>query len=207
MSPFCQWLHSLNNNIYNDSRMDECVYHFLICSQPVMSQIFQKPVFRMRSIVILFPNCFDLLWEKIAVVIEKKFGNSRLKAENLHLALDITRTIYSTSALQWKVGIIFERECLFNLFWFVGCTLTVIYLDFILFMIIDKFSPVPIIIINNFVNICWHHTYKWMSDKYTGCKIIHNRNFFCCCKWFRQVKNLPHNNFLIMLEFGTFKSC
>ena len=85
--------------------------------------------------------------------------------------------------------------------------LTVIYLDFILFWIIDKFSPVPIFMINNFVNKCWHHTYKWMSDKCTGCKILHNSNFFWRCKWFRQSKNILDNYFLSMLEFGTFKSC
>ena len=30
-----------------------------------------------------YQNCSDLLWEKIVIVIEKNFWNSRLKAENL----------------------------------------------------------------------------------------------------------------------------
>jgi hypothetical protein len=37
---------------------------------------------------ILLPNCSDLLWEKIVLVIEKNFWNSRLKAENLQIFWD-----------------------------------------------------------------------------------------------------------------------
>ena len=33
--------------------------------------------------VFCYQNCSDLLWEKIVLVIEKNFWNSRLKAENL----------------------------------------------------------------------------------------------------------------------------
>ena len=36
-----------------------------------------------KSLVICYQNCSDLLWEKIVLVIEKNFWNSRLKAENL----------------------------------------------------------------------------------------------------------------------------
>ena len=34
------------------------------------------------SLVFCYQNCSDLLWEKIVLVIEKNFWNSRLKAEN-----------------------------------------------------------------------------------------------------------------------------
>ena len=40
--------------------------------------------------------CFQNCWEKIALVIEKNFWNSRMKAENLQ-NFEITRTIYSNS--------------------------------------------------------------------------------------------------------------
>ena len=36
-----------------------------------------------RKMVFCYQNCSDLLWEKIVLVIEKNFWNSRLKAENL----------------------------------------------------------------------------------------------------------------------------
>jgi hypothetical protein len=35
------------------------------------------------KMVFCYRNCSDLLWEKIVLVIEKNFWNSRLKAENL----------------------------------------------------------------------------------------------------------------------------
>ena len=35
------------------------------------------------EMVFCYQNCSDLLWEKIVLVIEKNFWNSRLKAENL----------------------------------------------------------------------------------------------------------------------------
>ena len=38
--------------------------------------------------VFCYQNSFDLLWEKIVLVIEKKFWNSRLKAENLQTFWD-----------------------------------------------------------------------------------------------------------------------
>ena len=36
----------------------------------------------LRYLVFCYQNCTDLLWEKIVLLIEKKFWNSRLKAEN-----------------------------------------------------------------------------------------------------------------------------
>jgi hypothetical protein len=38
--------------------------------------------------VFCYQNCSDLLWEKIVVVIEKNFWNSRLMAENLQIIWD-----------------------------------------------------------------------------------------------------------------------
>ena len=35
------------------------------------------------EMVFCYQNCSDLLWEKIVLLIEKNFWNSRLKAENL----------------------------------------------------------------------------------------------------------------------------
>ena len=35
------------------------------------------------EMVFCYQNCTDLLWERIVLVIEKNFWNSRLKAENL----------------------------------------------------------------------------------------------------------------------------
>ena len=35
-----------------------------------------------EGMVFCYQNCSDLLWEKIVLVIEKNFWNSRLKAEN-----------------------------------------------------------------------------------------------------------------------------
>ena len=38
---------------------------------------------RPTEMVFCYQNCSDLLWEKIVLVIEKNFWNSRLKAKNL----------------------------------------------------------------------------------------------------------------------------
>ena len=50
----------------------------------------------MPYLVFCYQNCSVLLWEKIVLVIEKNFWNSRLKAENLQ-NFEITRTIYLNS--------------------------------------------------------------------------------------------------------------
>ena len=39
------------------------------------------------EMVFCYQNCSDLLWEKIVLVIEKNFWNSKLKAENLQKIL------------------------------------------------------------------------------------------------------------------------
>ena len=41
-----------------------------------------------QEMVFCYQNCSDLLWEKIVLVIEKKFWNSRLKPENLQKIWD-----------------------------------------------------------------------------------------------------------------------
>ena len=41
-----------------------------------------------RNVVLCYQNCSDLLWEKIVLVIEKNFWNSRLKAENFKFFWD-----------------------------------------------------------------------------------------------------------------------
>ena len=46
--------------------------------------------------VFCYQNCFDLLWEKIVLVTENIFWNSRLKADNLQKFVT-TRTICSNS--------------------------------------------------------------------------------------------------------------
>ena len=40
------------------------------------------------EMVFCYQNCSDLLWEKIVLEIEKKFWNSKLKAENLKFLWD-----------------------------------------------------------------------------------------------------------------------
>ena len=40
------------------------------------------------EMVFCYQNCSDMLWEKIALMIEKKFWNSGLKAENLQTFWD-----------------------------------------------------------------------------------------------------------------------
>ena len=74
----------------------------------------KKLAFRQKITIILilkemafcYRNCSDLLWEKIVLVIEKNFWNSRLKAE-------IIRIIYSNSERSEQVLV---TKCFFNLF-------------------------------------------------------------------------------------------
>ena len=48
------------------------------------------------GMVFCYQTCSDLLWEKIVLVIEKNFWNSRLKAR-IFKFFEITRTIYLNS--------------------------------------------------------------------------------------------------------------
>ena len=59
-----------------------------------------------------FLNSSDLLWDKIVLVIEKNFRNSRGKAENFE-NFEIIGTIYSNSE---SSGHFLVTECFFNLF-------------------------------------------------------------------------------------------
>ena len=61
--------------------------------------------------VFCYQNCSDLLWEKIVLVVEKNFWNSRLKAENLQNFWDQYNNLFK----QWKVGTIFCNWMVFYL--------------------------------------------------------------------------------------------
>ena len=52
------------------------------------------------SLVFCYQNCSDPLWEKIVLVIEKNFWNSRPRPR-IFKNFEITRTIYSNSA-HWR---------------------------------------------------------------------------------------------------------
>ena len=65
-----------------------------------------------RKMVFCYQTFSDLLWEKIVLVIERGFWNSRLKAQNLKI-FETTRTIYSNS--EWSQQF-FGNRMLFNLF-------------------------------------------------------------------------------------------
>ena len=63
------------------------------------SQKFNATWFPFNSeyeMVFCFQNCSNLLWEKIVLVIEKNFWNSRLKAENLQ-KFETAWTFFSNS--------------------------------------------------------------------------------------------------------------
>ena len=60
-------------------------------------------------LVFCYQNCSDLLWEKIVLVIEENFWNSRLKAENLQNFWDHWNNLFK----QWKVRTIFGNRMLF----------------------------------------------------------------------------------------------
>ena len=59
--------------------------------------------------VFCYRNCYDLLWEKIVLVIEKNFWNSMLKAENFQNFWDHWINLFK----QWKVRTIFGNRMLF----------------------------------------------------------------------------------------------
>ena len=48
-----------------------------------------------QKLIFCYQNCSDLLWEKIVLMIEKNFWNSRLKIENFQ-NFEITRSIFRT---------------------------------------------------------------------------------------------------------------
>ena len=82
------------------------------------SQLFSKlKVVHLKSrkymtsgyMVFCYQNCSDLLREKIVLVIEKNFWNSRLKAENFQNFWDHLNNLFK----QWKVRTIFGNRMLF----------------------------------------------------------------------------------------------
>ena len=52
-------------------------------SQMILKNVALTDQTHLKKMVFCYQNCSDLLWEKIALVIEKNFWNLRLKAENL----------------------------------------------------------------------------------------------------------------------------
>ena len=63
----------------------------------------------LRRMVFCYQNCSDLLWEKIVLVIEKNFWNSRLNAKNLQKIWNHWNNLFK----QWKVRTIFGNRMLF----------------------------------------------------------------------------------------------
>ena len=55
------------------------------------------------KMVFCYQNCSDLLWEKIVLVIQKNFWNSRLKAEDSKFVWNHLNNLFK----QWKVRTIF----------------------------------------------------------------------------------------------------
>ena len=62
-----------------------------------------------KNLVFCYQNCSYLLWEKIVLVIENFFWNSRLKAANLQNFWDR----YNNFFKRWKVRTIFGNRMLF----------------------------------------------------------------------------------------------
>ena len=61
-----------------------CFRHsFLLCCNSIYATGNFKQIGFEAEMVFCYQNCSDLLWEKIVLVMEKNFWNSRLKAENL----------------------------------------------------------------------------------------------------------------------------
>ena len=60
-----------------------CVlFVFMYVSLKIFSNLSKTFRYFKETMVFCYQNCSDLLWEKIVLVIEKNFWNSRLKAEN-----------------------------------------------------------------------------------------------------------------------------
>ena len=91
------------------------------CTQTVLSSYFLRrpqnfaiaPSYFWRYLKMVFchQNCSDLLWEKIVLVIEKNFWNSRLKAKNFQKFWDHFNNLFK----QWKVRTISGNRTLFKL--------------------------------------------------------------------------------------------
>ena len=78
------------------------VWHFFDEKNPALKNVFTRMVF-------CYQNCSDLLWEKIVLVVEKNFWNSRLKAESFQKNCDHWNNLFK----QWEI--IFGNRILFEL--------------------------------------------------------------------------------------------
>ena len=63
--------------------------------------------------VFCYQNYSDLLWEKIVLVTEKNFWNSRLKVESLQKFWDHWNNLFK----QWKVGTIYGNSAFLTCSW------------------------------------------------------------------------------------------
>ena len=78
----------------------------------IFSQYIVPALKNWEKLAFCYQNCFDLLWEKIVLVFEKKFWNSRLKAKNLQNFWGHLNNLFK----QWKVRTISGNRMLFNFF-------------------------------------------------------------------------------------------
>ena len=67
-------------------------------------------IYGWTSMLFCYQNCSDLLWEKIVLVIQKNFWNSRLKAKNLQKFWDHLNNLFK----QWIF--LYVTECFIKLF-------------------------------------------------------------------------------------------
>jgi len=67
-----------------------------------------------RQMVFCYQNCYDLLWEKIVLLIEKNFWSSRLKTKNLQNFEISSGTIYSNSERSEQILV---TECFLTCSW------------------------------------------------------------------------------------------
>ena len=66
-----------------------------------------------NNMVFCYQNCFDLLWEKNVLGIEKNFWNSRLKVENLQKGIPI----WKWRANFWVRQLKFTASAWCRIFW------------------------------------------------------------------------------------------
>ena len=111
-------LDSLKQSVIGSFLMSKSAVHVLLFSWFYPNKIWIvvnfwkilcKVCIQFGEIVFCFKNCSDLLWEKIVLVIEKNFWNSRLKVENFQNFWDHSNNLFK----QWNVRRIFGNRMLF----------------------------------------------------------------------------------------------